>query len=169
MTDPSQALAALPMAVVVVGAADGGVRSCSTGTATYASYEPPLVVTPLSAGSRTGELVRGSGEFSLSVLGAAQAEVAVRAAGPSSDDKFADQEIAVQEPPAGCSAPAVAGSVATYWCDVESTAEVGRYVLVVGRIREARTSDGEPLVRVGHQYRGLGDAIEVEREAPYPL
>jgi flavin reductase (DIM6/NTAB) family NADH-FMN oxidoreductase RutF len=169
MTDPAEALAHLPMAVVVVGAAADGARSCSTGTATYASYEPPLVVTPLAAGSRTGELARASGEFSLSVLAADQAEVAVRAAGPTSADKFADQEIAVEPPPAGRVAPGVAGSVVTLWCEIESAADAGRYLLVVGRVRDAVAGGGEPLLRFGRRYRALGEPVPVEREAPYPL
>ena len=46
MEAAGEELTHLPLAVVVVGAAAGGERSCSTGTASYVSFEPPLVVVP---------------------------------------------------------------------------------------------------------------------------
>jgi len=171
MEAAGEALKQLPLAVVVVAAADDGERSCSTATASYVSLEPPLLVVPLAAGSRTGALARSSGEFSVSVLTADQAELAVRAAAPSSGDKFADQGIAVLEPPAGSAAPGVAGSLATFWCELEAASEAGRAVLAVGRVRNAVFAvDGPgPLLRYERRYRALGEQIDVEVEAAYPL
>jgi flavin reductase (DIM6/NTAB) family NADH-FMN oxidoreductase RutF len=171
VADPPDGLAALPLAVVVVAAATTDARSCSTGTAGYVSAEPPLVVTPLAATSRTGELLRAGGEFSLSVLTADQAELAVRAAGPSSPDKFADRAIPVLDPPAGRRTPGVAGSLAVLWCDLESASEVGRHLLCVGRVREVATAAGAsaPLLRFRHRYHRLGAVVPVEAEAAYPL
>ena len=77
-------LASLPLPVAIVAAAAGDERSCSTGTVSYVSYEPPLLAVPLSARGRTAQLVRESGELSVSLLGDGQAELAVRAARSSS-------------------------------------------------------------------------------------
>jgi flavin reductase (DIM6/NTAB) family NADH-FMN oxidoreductase RutF len=163
------ALAHLPMAVVVVAAAAGGSRSCSTATATYVSVDPPLLVTPLSARSRTGELAQAAGEFSVSVLAADQAEVAVRAAAASTGDRFAEQGIDVLEAPVGSTAPAVAASSAAYWCDVEATYDVGERTLLVGRVRASVVAERLPLLRFEQRYRALGEAVEVVAEAAYPL
>ena len=171
MEAAGEALTQLPLAVVVVAADAGGERSCSTATASYVSFEPPLVVAPLAASSRTGALVCEAGTFSLSVLGDDQAEIAVRAAAPGEGDKFAEQGIAVIEPPPGHTAPGVAGSVAVLWCELESAATAGRTLLAVGRIRAAESArDGRaPLLRFERRYRALGAAVEVEAEADYPL
>jgi len=162
-------LARLPLAVVVVAAASGGVRSCTTGTAAYASLDPPLVVTPLAARSRTGGLVQSSGEFSVSVLAADQAELAVRAAARSEGDKFLEQGIETVAPPAGCAAPGVAGAVGVLWCGLESAPVAGAHRLYVGRVRAWTAGGGEPLLRFERTYRTLGAEVGVAAEAAYPL
>jgi flavin reductase (DIM6/NTAB) family NADH-FMN oxidoreductase RutF len=163
------ALARLPLAVVVVAAADGATRSCSTGTAAYASLEPPLIVTPLAEASRTRVLAAATGEFSVSVLAAGQAELAVRAAARSTGDKFAEQGIEARDPPAGRLAPGVGGAVAVFWCDVEAMVPAGAHVLCVGRLREWAPGEGEPLLRFERAYRALGAHVSVPEEAAYPL
>jgi 3-hydroxy-9,10-secoandrosta-1,3,5(10)-triene-9,17-dione monooxygenase reductase component len=165
----SEALASLPLPVAVVAAESGGTRSCSTGTLTYVSHSPPLVATPLSAASRTYELLRASGEFSLSLLAETQAELAVRAAARSRGDKFAEQQIPVAPPPAGMRAPGVADAAAVLWCALESAVETGRYILCVGRVIDWRASDASPLLRLGRRYRAIGAVIDVDEEPGYPL
>ena len=78
-----------------VSAATGAGRSCSTGTVTYVSFDPPVLATPIRG--RTGRVARESGEFSVSVLSEAQAELAVRAARSSGGDTFVEQQIPVFE------------------------------------------------------------------------
>jgi flavin reductase (DIM6/NTAB) family NADH-FMN oxidoreductase RutF len=158
-------LASLPLPVVIVAAAAGEARSCSTGTVTYVSIDPPLVATPLGHRSRTGRLARESGAFSISLLSAAQADLAVRAAQASDGDKFEEQRLPTIEPPPGFAAPGIAGSVAVYWCRVEES--VG--ALIVGRVEEATESEAEPIVRFRRRYRALGVEVAVAQEAAYPL
>lgn len=161
----SEALAGLPMAVVVVAAAHGGERTCSTGTLTYVSYDPPLVATPLAASSHTLRLLREAGEFSVSVLAANQSEIAVRAAQSSSGDKFAEQSIGVLDG----SVPAVADASLVLYCALISVAQAGAHRLCVGEVRSSLAGNSEPLLRYDHAYRALGDAVTVAEEADYPL
>jgi flavin reductase (DIM6/NTAB) family NADH-FMN oxidoreductase RutF len=158
-------LSLLPLPVVIVAAAAGGERSCSTGTVTYVSFDPPLLATPLGARSRTGRLARASGEFSVSVLSGGQAELAVRAARSSGGDKFAEQALPIAEPPAGFAAAGIADSVVTYWCRVEESAGA----LLVGRVEHTNAGEGEPLVRFRRRYRALGTEVTVSEQALYPL
>jgi len=164
-----EALARLPLAVVVVAAVLDRVRACSTATAAYASLDPPLVVTPLAVRSRTGGLVQASGEFSISVLAADQAELAVRAAARSEGDKLLEQGIGTVAPPAGCAAPGIAGAVAVLWCKLESAPAAGAHRLYVGRVRAWAAGCGEPLLRFERTYRALGAEVGVAAEAAYPL
>jgi flavin reductase (DIM6/NTAB) family NADH-FMN oxidoreductase RutF len=154
------------MPVAIVAAASNGARSCSTGTLTYVSYDPPLVATPLARTSRTLALLRDRGAFSISVLADDQAELAVRAAEPSDGDKFAEQSIPVLEDDV---APAVAGAALVLWCALESTEEAGKHLLCVGRVERSRRGEREPLLRFERRYRVLGSAVDVEEEARYPL
>ena len=157
------------MPVAILAVADGTDRTCSTGTLSYVSYSPALVATSLNATSRTYALLRASGEFSLSVLGDGQAELAVRAAKPSTGDKFDEQDIPVAVPPPGFASPGVKAAVTVLWCKLESATELGKYVLCVGRVEGWTGSDGEPLLRFARRYRALGADVEVTEEAPYPL
>jgi len=162
----SESLAALPLPVAVVASAALGERSCSTGTLTYVSYEPPLVATPLATTSRTLALVRESGTFTLSLLADDQAEVAVRASRRSEHDTFAEQGIPLLDDARG---PAVAGASLVLWCALESAIETGASVLCLGRVEGSRAGEREPLLRFGRRYRALGEAVEVAEEARYPL
>ena len=161
----SEALAALPLPVVIVAAAAGGERSCSTGTLTYVSYDPPRVAIPLRSTSRTLALARAAGTLSVSLLAADQADLAVRAARSSTGDKFAEHQIPALEG----AVPAVAGASAVLWCEIEAELEAGTTVLCVARVYEQLQGPGEPLVRHRHVYRALGAGVAAADEAPYPL
>jgi len=162
-------LAVLPLPVAIIAAAAGEDRSCSTGTVSYVSFEPPLVAVPLAARGRTAELARRSGELSVSLLEQGQAELAVRASRSSGGDKFAEQEIPPLDAPAGLLAPAVAGSSAVLWCRVVGEHAHGSASLFVAEICTHLEGGGSPLVRYERQYRCLGLPVPVGEEADYPL
>jgi flavin reductase (DIM6/NTAB) family NADH-FMN oxidoreductase RutF len=135
-------LASLPLPVVIVSAAAGGEQSSATATATYVSFDPPRLATPLRPESRTRRLAAASGEFTVAVLSDQQAELAVH---PVAD---------------------VTGCVAVFRCSVESA----EGPLLVGRVEHSSSNDdAEPLFRFRRRYRALGAAIDVAEEADYPL
>ena len=76
------ALRELPMPVVIIAAADGRATACATGTTTYVSLSPAIVSVALRPESRTARMVLRTGQFSVSVLAAGQADLAQRAGGP---------------------------------------------------------------------------------------
>ncbi len=164
----SESLGLIPLPVAIVAAAARNERGCATGTLAYVSYSPPLIATSLNAASRTYRLLAESGEFSLSILGEGQAELAVQAAAPSEGDTFAEFGIPLLESPVGRSAPGVAGAT-VLWCDLESATQAGSSVLCVGKVADWRAGEGSPLLRFSHRYRALGSAVDVTDEAPYPL
>jgi 3-hydroxy-9,10-secoandrosta-1,3,5(10)-triene-9,17-dione monooxygenase reductase component len=171
--DHDAALAALahaPLAVVIIGAANGEARSCSTGTLTYVSIDPPMLATPIAPSSRTGALALQTGRVSVSILAADQAGIAV-AAGKSatSTDKFAELGIPVLDPGGDDLAPGVAGCVAALWCEIDATVGAGDHVLCVLRVTASQRAGGTPLVRCRRRYHALGEAIDVAGEPPYPL
>lgn len=165
------ALSPIAMPVVIVGAADGDRRSCATATVMYTSLVPPLVAIALHPGSKTLALVRATGELSISILGADQTEVAVRAGRSAPGlDKFASTDIEALAPPGGFGAPGVAGSVAVLWCRVTQLVETGDHVLVIARV-DAHVRPGStaaPLLRSSRRYAALGDRLS-DADEKYPL
>jgi 3-hydroxy-9,10-secoandrosta-1,3,5(10)-triene-9,17-dione monooxygenase reductase component len=167
-----EALAQVPLAVVLIGAADDAARSCATGTAMYVSFSPPRIAIALHPGSRTCRLVEATGEFSASVMTVDQQDAAA-AAGRSApgDDKFAALGLDVREAPDGFAAPALAGSVAALWCRVVDRREVGDHVLFVGEVAafEAAEDDASPpLLRHRRRYAALGAWLSGEAPEGYP-
>lgn len=166
------ALSQLPHPVVIIGAAEGDERSCATGTAMYVSLAPAQVAIALHPGSHTSRLIERSGEFSVSVLTRAQQGIAAAAgrAGPPGEDKLAALRIPVADPPAGCSAPGVAGSIAILWCRVVDRLATGDQILQIGEV-VAHTSDDhelDALLRFRRRYWNIGHSTSDESPEGYP-
>ena len=167
------ALSQLPHPVVVIGAANGGgERSCATGTAMYVSHAPPQVVIALHPGSHTAKLIDRSGQFSVSVLTQAQQDVAEAAgrSAPSGQDKFTALGIPVADPPAGATAPAVAGSLAILWCRVVHRVPSGDHVVQIGEV-VAHAEDPtklDALLRFRRRYFNIGHWTSDESPEGYP-
>jgi flavin reductase (DIM6/NTAB) family NADH-FMN oxidoreductase RutF len=166
------ALAQLPHPVVVIGAAADGQRSCATGTAMYVSLAPAQIAIALHPGSTTAKLIDRSKEFSVSVLTQAQQDIAAAAgrSGPSGEDKLTALGIPVADPPAGSSAPAVAGSIAAIWCRVVQRLETGDHVLHVGEVVAHRGDehDLDALLRFRRRYWNIGRPTSDESPEGYP-
>ncbi len=137
----------------------------------YCSLAPAMVATTAQPQSRTHRLIQASGEFSLSVLHAAQQDVAM-AAGNSAPgpDKFAALKIPTLDPPEGLSAPGVAGSIAVLWCRVLKREPVGDHVLFVGEVVAHRgdTTKMDALLRFQRHYMNVGHWTSAEAPEGYP-
>jgi flavin reductase (DIM6/NTAB) family NADH-FMN oxidoreductase RutF len=166
-----EALAEIPLAVVLVGAADGEVRSCATATAMYVSFSPPRMAIALHPGSRTCAAVEASGEFSISVLHADQVEIATLAGkSVQGSDKWAALGLPVEPPPEGSTAPGLAGASAVIWCRVVERLAIGDHTLFVGDVDAYRSEEGSvvPLVRYRRRYAALGEALSEPAPEGYP-
>jgi flavin reductase (DIM6/NTAB) family NADH-FMN oxidoreductase RutF len=166
------ALSRIPHGVAIIGAADGGERSCATGTAMYVSFVPPMVAIAEHPGSRTCKLIQRSGAFSVSFLHSSQQDVAERA-GHSADgpDKFATLKIRpLEAPPGAGGAPAVAGSMAVLWCAVRDSRESGDHLLFTGEVlaHEVDPTKVDALLRFRRRYAHIGHETSVEAPEGYP-
>jgi flavin reductase (DIM6/NTAB) family NADH-FMN oxidoreductase RutF len=153
------ALSQIPHPVVIVGAAHGGERSCATSTTMYVSHVPPLVAIAEHPGSRTHRLIEAARAFSVSILHAAQQDLAM-AAGRSSaaPDKFAALRIATLDAPREGLPPGVAGSVAVLWCEVRESRATGDHTLFVGEVvaHEVDETKVDALLRFRRRYLNIG-------------
>lgn len=165
------ALSQIPHGVAIIGAADGGERSCATGTCMYVSLSPALVAIAEHPGSRTAKLVEKTREFSVSLLHSSQQDVAL-AAGRSAPgpDKFASLKITAIEAPPGLTAPAVAGSIAILWCRVIDERVTGDHTLYIGEVAAHQVDEakGDALLRYRRRYTHVGHWTSEVAPEGYP-
>ncbi len=164
-------LSRIAHAVAIVGAARGEERGCGTGTTMYVSLSPAMIAIAEHAGSRTTQLIKETGEFSLSLLHDSQQDIAVAAGKPAQgSDKFAALKIRTVAAPAGFSAPGVEGSVAIRWCRGVTSVATGDHLLLVGETGAHQIDDRrwDPLLRYGRRYFRLGHWTSDEAPEGYP-
>ena len=151
----------LAVAVAVITVTDGGEPHGCTGMAWAEHTDPPLLLTTLRRGRRTGELVRAAGRFGVSVLTEEQAGLARTFAGRprGRGGRFAGVPV-TRGPRRGV--PLLAAAAAAFECDVEGRYPFGGHEIIVGRVAWASAAAGAaPLVHAGGSLwslAGLGQA-----------
>ena len=173
------ALRELVMPVVVVAARDHEETACATSTTSYVSLRPAVLCVALTPTSRTARMVLKTGKFSVSVLAANQADLALRAGRPAEGpDKLAAVGIAAEHPPgeAGAGAPpGVGGAAAVLWCEVGETLSVGDHLVIFGRVNAVRgtgddtVDDTALLLRHHRRYLSTGQPVTAPASDGYPI
>ena len=133
------AMAGVAAAVAVVTVIDRGrPRGCTISSLTSLSLDPPLLLFCLAQDSGTHAAFDAAARFSVSVLGAEQADVANRFAGPLTgrdvDWCWLD------------GLPVVSGSLVRIACSVYDRFVGGDHTILLGRVCRAQARDGAPLV-----------------------
>jgi flavin reductase (DIM6/NTAB) family NADH-FMN oxidoreductase RutF len=130
--------------VVVVATVIEERRVGCTATAWGEAPEPPLLLTTLRAGGRTGEAIRTTGVFSVSVLARDQRRAAVEFALPE-PDRF--RALADRMSTGHLGLPVLDGAAAVLFCELEDTHPFGSQEIYVGRIvRSTGQADATPLL-----------------------
>ena len=132
--------------VAVITAVHEGRRYGMTiNSFTSISLEPPLISVTLKQLTHTHELVEKSGEFSLTVLSADQANLSDRFAGKIAD--IIDRFDGVETEKLLFEAPLIKGGMAYFNCRVVNTFPVGENTLFVAEVVAAQgEGEGNPLV-----------------------
>jgi flavin reductase (DIM6/NTAB) family NADH-FMN oxidoreductase RutF len=146
----------IPYGLFVLGAKHGDKQTVATvNWVTQTSFNPPLVVVGVKKDSTAHDLVKQSGKFALSVLGAGQKSIATsffKHVEPQSG-KFGN--FAYEAGKNG--APIISDAPAAVECDVVGFYELGDHSTVVGRVTEARLkreTEVLTLKECGFQYGG---------------
>jgi flavin reductase (DIM6/NTAB) family NADH-FMN oxidoreductase RutF len=143
--------------VTIVTARAGEERHGMTVSAfTSISLDPPLVLVSLANTTRTGNLVRQSGYFGVTVLAAGQRHISEVFAGKVDDggDRFAGVETGTLE----SGVDLIEGGLAWLDCRVVEVIAVGKNHLYLGEVIAVRSAEGgEPLVYFDRNYQELCD------------
>jgi flavin reductase (DIM6/NTAB) family NADH-FMN oxidoreductase RutF len=154
--DPARfraAMGMLPTGVTVVAATGPEGPAGATANAVCSlSIEPMLMLACLDRGSRTLLAVQAANRFGVSVLHAGQEQIA-RAFATKAPvaDKWAG--VAWRERDG---IPAIDGALAFVACDLRDVIAGGDHVIVTGEVTGLETTEGDPLVFHGGEYRPLG-------------
>lgn len=135
--------------VVTTRAPDGAPVGITANSFASVSLDPPLVLWSPARASRRFPAFAGAPTFAVHVLSHDQQAVCdafVRAAQGFGAIPFS-------EGPGGL--PLIEGCLARLVCDREAAIEAGDHVILIGRVREAVTRPGAPLVFQGGRYGGF--------------
>jgi flavin reductase (DIM6/NTAB) family NADH-FMN oxidoreductase RutF len=145
-------MATLPTGVTVVTAAGPEGPAGATANAVCSlSIEPMLMLACLDRGSRTLLAVQAANRFGISVLHAGQEEIARSfATKVPVADKWAGVAWAERD-----GIPAIDGALVWLACNLRDVIAGGDHVIVTGEVTAVETSEGDPLVFHGGEYRPL--------------
>jgi flavin reductase (DIM6/NTAB) family NADH-FMN oxidoreductase RutF len=104
------------------------------------SLEPMQVLVSLGRDGRLAAMLRDSGIFAVSILGAEQEPVsrAFAVSRPTSEDAFPDVATHVL----ATGAPVVDGALACFDCTIANTFDSGDHTIFAGNVHAVRTDDG---------------------------
>lgn len=143
-----------PFALLTVRKPDGKTNVMAVSWWNYASNHPATVTACLSSKGYSGECIRESGSFGISVVGEQLKEAAIRAGTCSGRDM--DKAAALGIPltdEGGFPQEMVAGSRLWLSCRLKDTLTVGDHVLYVG---EVEAIQGDAAVKGLYAWNGYG-------------
>ena len=142
-----------PTGVTVVTAlnGDGTPFGLTANSVTSVSLDPPLLLVCVSERSSSLGAILSSGAFAVNVLGSAAASTAKRFAEIDTDRRFEGVPYTLEDG----GSPILDDVVAWMSCSVYRTFEAGDHLILVGHVREADVSGGDPLLFFRGRYRSL--------------
>lgn len=146
-----------PIAWVGTRDADGTDNLAPHSFFTMASEDPPIVLFTSSGRKDTLRAIEQTGEFTISLISAAQREAANQTSAPYAPEISEFDAARIPALPSQLvSAPAVAGSPAVLECRCEQVIPVGDSFVVLGRV--LHVSVDESVLRTDDRGRTLADA-----------
>ena len=136
----------IPYGLYVIGLRDKGSYHAFTGSwLSQCSMNPPRLMLGVRNGTRSLELIREGGVFSVNLFGKADKKILEQffKAAPSSASRFGDFQFTVKE----TNTPILEQAVAYLECRVKNIVEAGDHSIVIGEVAEAEIlKDEAPLV-----------------------
>ncbi|ATG46804.1 4-hydroxyphenylacetate 3-monooxygenase [Celeribacter ethanolicus] len=150
-----QAMGLFPGAVTLITTGEGDLRRGITATAVCSVTDsPPSLLVCVNRKTGTCSEIQRSGWFSVQLLGADQADLALcfaGATGATGIGKFATPDWTTC--PAG--QPRLKAALASLSCRVTSASENGSHMVFIGAIEDAALRDGEALIYAQSSFRRL--------------
>lgn len=149
-----QAMAGFATGVTVVTtiAGDGEPQGVTVDSFNSVSLTPPLILFSLDLEARSLSHFLAADKFVVNVLADDQEHLSNRFA-VVNGDKWAGVDV----DDGGDCGPVLAGALAVFECQLETTYEGGDHIIFIGRVRKSSSrEDAKPLLYYGGAYRRLG-------------
>lgn len=149
------AMSKFPTGVTLVTtvAADGSVHAMTANSLTSVSLDPPLVLVCIGHARHTNQIVRRTERYAVNVLNGEQA-TAAKYYSQDDDDRVGAPPVEFTLNERGV--PKADGCICFLDCDVVAAHDHGDHTIFVGRLREADTGEGQPLIFHDRHLRELG-------------
>jgi 3-hydroxy-9,10-secoandrosta-1,3,5(10)-triene-9,17-dione monooxygenase reductase component len=146
------ALGAYPTGVTVVTAiGPNGPSGATANAVTSLSLDPPMMLACLDRGSRTLTSVRAQGRFGVNALAAGQEELARQFSGKHPEaEKWEGVEWEEH-----LELPRLQGALMWVACELRDLIDGGDHLILTGKVLEASSVDGRPLIFHRGDYRDL--------------
>ena len=152
--DFKAALASWASGVSVVTTNSGGrLYGITVSSFSSVSLDPPLILVCLSNENKLPGMIVESEGFAVSILGRTQENASNYFAMSGREATSDFTEIEGEWTPSG--QPIIAGSLATVVCELQECLPQGDHTIVIGRVIQATSGDGEPLLYYRRKYRGV--------------
>lgn len=163
-----QALGAFPTGVCLVTTTmpDGKREGMTINSFASVSLDPPLILWSIRDDARSAAAFLSARPFNLSVLTAAQRDLAWHFAKPAAD-KFERFEHAFERGTHGC--PRLIESVATFECATYSRHQEGDHTIILGRVDRFTRTDAPPLMFHSGQMGSLWELADTLARPPSTL
>src|SRR5512139_183634 len=125
-----------------------GIVGLTVSSFVTLSFEPPLVMFAIQHNANSYPAIVSCRHFGVSVLSAAQADIAARFA-VKGQDKLTGTRLETGEV---LTVPLIADSLAQIECSTSQIFISGDHAIVVGLVEAARTREGEPLLYHGRRF-----------------
>jgi flavin reductase (DIM6/NTAB) family NADH-FMN oxidoreductase RutF len=126
---------------VVTTEHDGRPYGMTVASFASLSLRPPLVLICIEKNVKTHDAIANAKKFGVSILSADQGEVSSRFASRM-EDKFSGVEFTRGD----LGVPLIAGALTTLECEVHDQLPGGDHTIFIGRVIDARTREGVPLL-----------------------
>ncbi|MDF0582203.1 flavin reductase family protein [Bradyrhizobium yuanmingense] len=156
--------------VSVITAGRGKDISGMTVTSvTSLSVEPPTLLVSINRDASSFPLIRRHGAFGVNILNADQLDIAERFAGKGGL-KGADRFVGSQWVTAVSGVPLLVGALSAFDCEVEEIVERHSHGIVIGRVRDIRSSTRNAALAYWHgQYVAVDQDEDAARLADVSL
>jgi len=134
---------------VVTCEGPGGPCGITANSFTSVSLEPPLVLWNIDKRSVSLNAFFEAEYFAINILGGHQQPLAEHFA-KSENCTFEGVDYRLN----GSKVPLLTGSIACIECRTDQIHEAGDHYIIIGAVEAFRTSEGEPLLFFGGEYRG---------------
>ncbi len=152
--DFKAALASWASGVSVVTTNSGGeLYGLTVSSFSSLSLDPPLILVCLKNENKLPSMIAEAEGFAVSILSREQEEASNYFARANRPATTGFTEIEGRWTPSG--QPVIEGALATIVCELQDSLPQGDHTIVVGRVIQAETSEGEPLLYYRRKYRGV--------------